>query len=216
VCQEGPRRRRVRLEGVTPTGSDGGRQIYESLHTFGMPGKWYADLFDIAADQYGFVTPDDIDGLGGRDQVLVDMERHGHLDRVARGLYPFRSFPTTARDELMAATLWPRRLGVISHDSALDLWDLCDVNAAKIHITIPRTARTQRRLHGSLDGGLARFGLLSHVAKARTIVGVGHGGFQCPGRRTVATSVEHEVRGGLIQTPSCMEAVKRPSSVTLL
>ena len=121
----------------------------ELLHTFGMPGKRYAELFEIAVDQYGFVTTDDIDRLGGRNQVLVDMQRHGHLDRVARGLYRFRSFPTTARDELMAATLWPRCLGVISHDSALDLWDLCDVNAAKIHVTIPKAARLRRHVPSS-------------------------------------------------------------------
>jgi predicted transcriptional regulator of viral defense system len=44
----------------------------------------------------------------------------------------------------MQATLWPRRLGVICHDSALDLWDLCDVNPAKIHLTVPKTARIRR------------------------------------------------------------------------
>jgi predicted transcriptional regulator of viral defense system len=26
---------------------------------------------------------------------------------------------------------------VISHDTALDLWDLCDVNPAKVHVTVP-------------------------------------------------------------------------------
>jgi predicted transcriptional regulator of viral defense system len=116
------------------------------LHTFGMPGKWYTGLFDIASDQYGYVTPHDITTVGGRDQVLVDMERHGHLDRVSRGLYRFRSFPPSARDELMAATLWPNRLGVISHDSALDLWDLCDVNPTKIHVTVPKTSRVRRQV----------------------------------------------------------------------
>jgi hypothetical protein len=118
----------------------------EIVHTFVMPGKWFTELFDIAADQYGFVTAHDVTCLGGRDQVLVDMERHGHLDRVSRGLYRFRSFPPSARDELMAATLWPNRLGVISHDSALDLWDLCDVNPTKIHVTVPKAARVRRQV----------------------------------------------------------------------
>lgn len=118
----------------------------EILHTFDMPGKWYTELFDIAADQFGFVTSHDISDLGGSDQVLVDMERHGHLDRQARGLYRFRSFPASDRDELMAATLWPKRLGVISHDSALDLWNLCDVNPAKIHLTVPKAARIRREV----------------------------------------------------------------------
>ncbi len=69
--------------------------------------------------------------IGAQDRVLVDMERRSHLHRVSRGLYRFRTFPS-ARDELMAATLWPDRLGVISHDSALNPWDLCDVNPADV------------------------------------------------------------------------------------
>jgi hypothetical protein len=44
----------------------------------------------------------------------------------------------------MQATLWPRRQGVVSHDSALDLWDLCDVNPAKIHVTLPKATRVRR------------------------------------------------------------------------
>jgi predicted transcriptional regulator of viral defense system len=114
------------------------------FHTFGMPGRWYSELFDIAADQYGFVTTEDLQLLGGNTQVLVDMRRHGHVDRVAHGLYRFHSFPAGPLDEFMQATLWPRRLGVISHDSALDLWDLCDVNPAKIHVTVPKAARLRR------------------------------------------------------------------------
>jgi predicted transcriptional regulator of viral defense system len=34
--------------------------------------------------------------------------------------------------------------GTISHDSALDLWEVGDVNPAKIHITVPRAHRVQR------------------------------------------------------------------------
>ncbi len=115
------------------------------LHTIDMPGKWYRAFFEVATEQFGFITSEDARELGAREGVLVEMERAGQLDRVARGLYRFRSYPTDARDELMAATLWPRRLGVISHDSALDLWDLCDVNPARIHVTVPRSARLRRR-----------------------------------------------------------------------
>ena len=115
------------------------------LHTIDMPGKWYQAFFEVASDQFGFITSEDARELGGHDGALVDMARAGQLDRTARGLYRFRSYPTDARDELMAATLWPRRLGVISHDSALDLWDLCDINPARIHVTVPKSARLRRR-----------------------------------------------------------------------
>jgi predicted transcriptional regulator of viral defense system len=115
------------------------------FHTFGMPGHWYTELFEVAAAQNGFVTTDDARELGATPQVLVDMHRHGLLDRVAHGVYRFPAFPPGPLDELMQATLWPRRLGVISHDSALDLWDLCDVNPAKIHVTVPKAARIRRK-----------------------------------------------------------------------
>ena len=115
------------------------------FHTFVMPGRWYTELFEVAADQNGYVTTDDVRGLGGTAQVLVDMHRHGQLQRVAHGLYRFPLYPRDPRDELKQATLWPRGLGVISHDSALDLWELCDVNPAKIHVTVPRSARLRRQ-----------------------------------------------------------------------
>jgi predicted transcriptional regulator of viral defense system len=110
-----------------------------------MRGRWYNELFDVAADQYGYVTTEDIHELGGTTQVLLDMYRHGQLQRVAHGLYRFPLFPLGPRDELKQATMWPRGLGVISHDSALDLWELCDVNPPKIHLTVPRAARIRRQ-----------------------------------------------------------------------
>ncbi|MCU1461668.1 MAG: hypothetical protein JWO37_1743 [Acidimicrobiales bacterium] len=114
------------------------------FHGRDMPGRWYTKMFEVAAGQNGYITTDDARDVGGSAQVLVDMHRHGQVDRVDRGLYRFRALPVGPLDELMQATLWPRRLGVISHDSALDLWDLCDVNPARIHVSVPKTARIRR------------------------------------------------------------------------
>jgi predicted transcriptional regulator of viral defense system len=73
------------------------------------------------------------------------MERRGALERVARGLYRFKMIPHTGRERLMEAALWPRRTrGVLSHDTALELHDLCDINPAKVHITVPRSYRINR------------------------------------------------------------------------
>ncbi len=50
--------------------------------------------------------------------------------------------------QIMEATLWPRGAhGALSHETALDLYGLSDVNPAKIHITVP---------HGVCTIGLAR------------------------------------------------------------
>jgi len=118
----------------------------DNFYSIGMPGRWYEELFEVAVGQYGYVTSADVRDLGGYGGVLVDMERAGHLERVARGLYRFVSYPVDPRDELMAATLWSRSAGIISHDSALDLWDLCDVNPAKVHVTVARSARIRRTI----------------------------------------------------------------------
>jgi predicted transcriptional regulator of viral defense system len=55
--------------------------------------------------------------------------------------------PPSEWDSYMEAALWPRGTrGVISHESALDLYDLSDVNPAKIHLTVPRHHRIRREV----------------------------------------------------------------------
>ena len=109
-----------------------------------MPGKVYKRLFELATDQYGFVTTDDARELGIDPHRLVVMASRGDLRRVSHGLYRFGLIPSTMFDQMMEATLWPRRLGVISHQTALDLWALCDVNPAKIDVTVPKIAKIRR------------------------------------------------------------------------
>ena len=104
-------------------------------------------LLDRAFDQYGFVTSDDARSLGIDEKRLVDMERRGTLERVACGLYRFKVIPHTGREHLMEAVLWPRRTrGVLSHDTALELHNLCDINPTKVHITVPRRYRINREI----------------------------------------------------------------------
>jgi predicted transcriptional regulator of viral defense system len=118
-----------------------------ALQMSGMPGRVHDILLERAFDQYGFVTSEDARDLGVDQQRLVDMERRGTLERVARGLYRFKAIPHAGRDQLMEAVLWPRRAqGVLSHDTALELHDLCDVNPAEIHITVPRRYRINREI----------------------------------------------------------------------
>ena len=113
-------------------------------NTFHMPGRIYDALLDIALDQYGFVTSRDARAVDIDPRRLVEMERRGTIERVAHGLYRFPVVPPSDLDQLMEATLWPRGRGVISHDSALDLRDLCDVSPSKVHVTVPMSFRLWR------------------------------------------------------------------------
>lgn len=110
-----------------------------------VPGKVYNALFDLASDQYGYVTADEAMRMGiGKDRLPAIAAR-GVVDRIDRGLYRFPAVPATTFDQYTEAILWPHRpRGVISHASALALRDLCDVNPAHIDITVPRTYRVTR------------------------------------------------------------------------
>jgi predicted transcriptional regulator of viral defense system len=117
-------------------------------------------LLDRAQHQYGFLTPQDARELGVDPTQLRLMAARDTLERRGRGIYRVPVVPPTQLDDYMEATLWTGRRGVLSHDTALDLYELCDVNPSAIHLTVPRGFRTRRavpetyRLHRfDLDPG---------------------------------------------------------------
>lgn len=127
-----------------------------------MPGTVYNRVFDLATDQYGFVTTVDVKDLGIDPNNLAVMAHRGLLEHRATGLYRVSAIPYTGLEQYMEATLWPRGRGVLSHETALDLYDISDINPTKIDITVPKGLRLRRahtppvyRLHrrdlGSVD-----------------------------------------------------------------
>jgi predicted transcriptional regulator of viral defense system len=86
------------------------------------------------------------------------------LEHRGWGLYRMPMVPPTDLDAFMEAVLWTGRRGVLSHETALDLYDLCDVNPSAIHLTVPRDFRTRKdtppayRLHrGDIDDADVRW-----------------------------------------------------------
>jgi predicted transcriptional regulator of viral defense system len=111
-----------------------------------MPGHVYNALAEIAVDQHGYVTARDAKRHGVDPHRLVEMERRGTVERVGHGIYRVPMIAPTGLEQLMEATLWPRGEGLLSHETALDLHQLCDINPAKIHITVPRAHRVTREV----------------------------------------------------------------------
>lgn len=77
--------------------------------------------------------------------TLVRLAERGQIERRATGLYRFPLTPASRLDPYMEATLWPRGArGILSHETALELYGLSDVHPAKIHVTVPRAHRVRR------------------------------------------------------------------------
>lgn len=109
-----------------------------------MPGRVYNDLLELAQDQHGYLRTEDVREAGFDPKRLVDYERRGVAERVANGVYRMNTIPVDELDEYMRAALWPMGAGVLSHETALDLYELCDIDPARIHVTVPHRYRTHR------------------------------------------------------------------------
>jgi predicted transcriptional regulator of viral defense system len=53
-------------------------------------------------------------------------------------------FPAGQREDLVVAWLWSDRQGVVSHETALELWELSDVLPSVVSLTLPQAWRTRR------------------------------------------------------------------------
>jgi predicted transcriptional regulator of viral defense system len=108
-----------------------------------------ADLFQIAVGQQGYFTSSQAREAGVSGDLVKYHARTGRFIRVYRGVYRFRDYPPSPREEVAAAWLAVGKdIAVVSHESALDLLDLTDVIPYGIHITVPRSERSVRRLPG--------------------------------------------------------------------
>jgi predicted transcriptional regulator of viral defense system len=112
-----------------------------------VAGSIEQQLYDLAEDDYGYVTTRMAAGANIPARRLVQLADRGALERVSRGVYRLVRFPPSPLDSYMAATLWPSGVqGVLCHDTALDLHDVCDINPHQLHICVPTTHRVRRAI----------------------------------------------------------------------
>ena len=109
--------------------------------------KWYCSEYDDTGRLYGFVTSADAVRLGIPEGELPKLAARRKLVRAAQGVYRFPEFAVSPNDQLMEAVLWTRDpLAVLSHETALDAYQLSDVNPNVIHVTIPKRKNPIRRI----------------------------------------------------------------------
>jgi predicted transcriptional regulator of viral defense system len=114
-----------------------------------MPGAVFTEILALAQDQHGFVRTADLREAGIDPKRLADYAARGQAEHLGYGLYRLLLVPPSRWDEFMKATAWPDGRGVLSHETALDLHDLCDVNPNRIDVTVPKAYRTHRDVPAS-------------------------------------------------------------------
>jgi len=115
-------------------------------------------LYVTAESQAGYFTAGQAIEAGMDRSTLRHHARSGgRYERVGRGVYRLRHFPTSQLEHVVVAWLPLRPAGgVVSHESALELYDLADVIPDIVHVSVPRSQRGQRLRGGVQLHTLAR------------------------------------------------------------
>jgi predicted transcriptional regulator of viral defense system len=112
-------------------------------------------LFEIAEQQQGFFSTKQAKAAGFAENTHPYHVQVGNWIREYRGIYRLALFPTADRPDLVLWALWSRNRaeeveGVYSHQTALSLYDLSDLNPAKLHMTVPTDFRRNSEIPGIL------------------------------------------------------------------
>ena len=91
----------------------------------------------LAMHQAGYFTAAQALEVGYSYQSQRYHVDHGNWDRVDRGLFRLPGWPARDEDRYVLWRLWSRDLAVVSHQSALAIYDLGDVNPTRLHLTVP-------------------------------------------------------------------------------
>jgi predicted transcriptional regulator of viral defense system len=105
----------------------------------------YDQLYSIAEGQGGYFAAPQARGLGFAWDRLSKNVKRGRFSRVAHGVYRIVNFPGSPFEDLFIAWLRTGPNSVISHESALSVYDLSDVLPGEIHIIVPRSSSTRRK-----------------------------------------------------------------------
>ncbi len=107
-----------------------------------MDGERKQELFTLADQQVGYFTAGQARALGYSDRLMHHHKTQGNWLEVGWGLYRLRDYPATAEEDLMRLYLWSRDKqgrpqAVVSHDTALGLYELSDLMPSRYHLSVP-------------------------------------------------------------------------------
>lgn len=94
-------------------------------------------LFETAASQGGYFTAAQAKELGYSYQAQAHHVSARNWLRVDRGLFRLAEWVPGLHDELARWTLWSRGRGVVSHETALAVHGIGELESDRVHLTVP-------------------------------------------------------------------------------
>jgi predicted transcriptional regulator of viral defense system len=105
----------------------------------------YQKLYNIAENQAGYFTSSQAKTAGYSWERLSSLTKSGKFQRIEKSIYRISQFPFSSFEDLHIALLKSGPYAVISHETALSLYELSDAMPGEIHITFPRTSSRRRK-----------------------------------------------------------------------
>jgi hypothetical protein len=132
-------------------------------------------LARAAASQAGVVSRSQVAEAGLGDGVIAARLQGGRWQRLLPGIYATFSGPAPRAALRWAAVLYAGPGALLSHETAAELWALCDETDGPVHVSVPHSRRPKRQP-----------GMVVH--RSTHAVGAGH-----PARLPPVTRVEETV-----------------------
>lgn len=99
-------------------------------------------LYAVVSGQQGYFTAKQALRCGYSHRLQHYHREKGHWEEIERGFFRLSNYPPSPTEDLVRWSFWSRNRndepqGVISHDTALALYELSDILPSRVHLTVP-------------------------------------------------------------------------------
>jgi predicted transcriptional regulator of viral defense system len=182
----------------------------------GKAGPDHNKLFELASQQAGYFTTEQAKRRGFNWDILSYHSRKGNFLHTRRGLYRLARFPASPHEEIIAAWLaFGPKEAAVSHESALQLFDLADVVPTRVHLTVPRVKRSRKplpgvKIHTAINALRRRDTLVRHGVRVTTPArSIADSASYGTAPEQVVRAAQEALRRGLATRSELLAAVRR-------
>ncbi|NMC60148.1 MAG: hypothetical protein GYA51_12330 [Candidatus Methanofastidiosa archaeon] len=164
----------------------------------------YNELYKIAEAQGGYFTVTQAKSVGFSPQGLFSLKSNNRFKHITYGIYRITHYPSSEYEDIMIAVLKSGPKAVVSHDTALAVYQLSDIMPAIIHLTIPKNrfrGHKEIRYHTAriTPKEITNFNGLPITTVERTITDVIRSGMDAT---LIRQAIEQAIQRGMITKPS--------------